>query len=253
MKYFHILIVIFLLAGCATTKNHEKGKTPRDKVLALIEAAQASMIERDPIGALQYMKAAEGIEPDFAPIHHTKALAFHMRKDFTAALQSMKKCVQLDPDNPYSNNSLGKMLLDASQSKEAEKYLLFAANDHTFRESFKAKTNLGILYYRQGDLKKADHYFDKATSDDPVSACIAYYYRGHIAMKTGKLPSAVSYYERASKKMCAGFTDAHYALGLAYERNQQGDLAKKKYLEIKQNFPESASAEQALQRLKVLR
>lgn len=253
MKHFIVLTLFILMAGCATNKKTANNKTPHDRVVALIEAAQAALIEKDPIGALQFLKSAEEAEPGFAPIYHTRAMAFHMRKDFTKAIEEMKKCVELDPSNSYSNNSLGKMLMDAGKGAEAEKYLLKAAQDPTFRESFKAKTSLGILHYRLGNLAQADVYLEKATDDDPVNSCIAYYYRGHIALKKDKLKTAQDFYARASKKFCAGFPDAHYALGLVFEKSRQVDAARKKYLEIKQNFPESAQSEQAMERLKLMR
>ena len=51
-----------------------------------------------------------------------------------------------------------------------------------FREAYKAarKLNLGILYYRQNDLKKSREYFEAAILDSPSLSCVAYYYRGHF-------------------------------------------------------------------------
>ena len=218
----------------------------------MVEAANASMIEGDPIGALQFLKSAEDLDPSLASIYHAKALAFNMRKDLPQALKEMKKAVDLDPKSSAANNTYGKLLLDAGKYAEAETYLKRAAEDPTFRESFKARTSLGMLYYRQNKLDLADSQLERASFDDPNNSCIAYYYRGHVAMKRGQNADAVKFYERATQKLCAGFADAHFALGVAYEREKKWDEARKKYLEVKQNFSESKAAEQAMQRLSKL-
>ncbi len=218
----------------------------------MVEAANAAMIEGDPIGALQFLKSAEDLDSSLPSIYHAKALAFNMRKDLPQALIEMKKSVDLDPKSSAANNTYGKLLLDAGKYSEAEAYLKKAAEDPTFRESFKARTSLGMLYYRENKLDQADSQLEKASFDDPNNSCIAYYYRGHVAMKRGQNPEAIKYYERATQKLCAGFADAHFALGVAYEREKKWDEARKKYLEVKQNFSESKAAEQAMKRLSKL-
>lgn len=251
-----ILIPLFLFGSCAsspqTPQTEEIKGTPREKAAILVEAANGSMIEKDPIGALQHLKVAESYDPKYAPIYHAKALAFHMRKDYARALAEMKIAVDLDPTNSYANNTYGKLLMDANRIAEAEKYLKKAASDSTFRESYKSNTSLGILSYRKDKMDEASNYLDKAITDNPGNACIAYYYKGHIALKRSDLSSAVRFYERASTKLCSAFPDAHLALGMALERDRKNDLARKKYLEVQQNFPETKAAVTAQDRLKKL-
>lgn len=246
-----LLSTVFLtLAGCSSAGKPASKLSDRQRALYLVEAARGSLIESDPIGALQYLKAAEQADPETPEIYHVQALAFEMRKERGLALESMAKCVRLEPNNSSSNNTYGKLLLDAGRNAEAETYLKKAASDQTFREAYKAKTSLGMLYYRQGQTALADQFLERATNDDPINACIAYYYRGHIAMKSGRLQQATGFYEKASTKHCAGFADAHLALGISYERNQRYDLARKKFVEVQQNFPSTPLSDQAMQRLK---
>ncbi len=227
-------------------------KPPRERAQLLIEAANGSLMENDPIGALQFLQQAEDLDPKYAPIYHAKALAYTVRKDFPTALKEMKKSVDLDPENPYALNTYGKFLMDAGRGDEAEVPLLKAGNNPTFRESYKANSSLGILYYRRGEIEKADGRFQKAINDDAANACIAYYYRGHILVRKNQIPEAEKLYERATQKQCAAFADAHLALGMMYERQGKYDEARKKYLELKQNFPEAKASESAMERLKKL-
>ncbi len=251
-----LLIPLFLFGSCSSTpktsSTEEIKGTPREKAAILVEAANGSMIEKDPIGALQYLKTAEGYDPNYAPIYHAKALAFHMRKDYARALTEMKHSVELDPNNSYANNTYGKLLMDANRIPEAQKFLRKAASDSTFREAYKANTSLGIIAYREGKLEEATMVFDKAITDNPANACIALYYKGHIALKRNELSAATKFYEKASTKLCSAFPDAHLALGMALEREKKNDLARKKYLEFQQNFPETKAALTAQDRLRKL-
>lgn len=243
------------VAGCATAPEQhpldgKPVKSPRERAQLLIEAANGSLIESDPIGSLQYLEQAEKLDPKYAPIYHAKALAYAYRKDFPAALREMKHSVDLDPENPYALNTYGKFLLDAGRLEEAEPPLKKAGDNPTFRESFKANTNLGILYYRKNEFERADARFMKAINDDPTNSCIAYYYRGHLEVRKNDIPGAAKLYERATQKQCAAFADAHLAVGLMDEREGKLDDARKKYLEIRQNFPDSKASDAAMERLK---
>jgi type IV pilus assembly protein PilF len=250
-----LTFLLFVLAGCAsTTGPHPLDgtpvKSPRERAQLLIEASSGSLMEGDPIGALQFLARAEKLDPQYAPIYHAKALAYAYRKDFPAALREMKKSIDLDPENPYALNTYGKFLLDSGRLAEAEPLLKKAGDNPVFRESYKANTNLGILYYRKKEFDLANQRFQKAINDDPTNSCIAYYYIGHLYVHKNQIPEAAKYYERATQKQCAAFADAHLAVGMMDERQGKYDDARKKYLEIRQNFPESKAAGSAMERLK---
>lgn len=250
-----ILAFSLLVAGCASSGGPRPldgtpAKSPRERAQLLIEASNGSLMEGDPIGALQFLARAEELDAKYPPIYHAKALAYAYRKDFPSALREMKKSVDLDPENPYALNTYGKFLLDAGRLDEAEPFLAKSGDNPTFRESFKANTNLGILHYRKGDFDRADQRFTKAINDDPTNACIAYYYRGHLAVRKGQIPEAARLYERATQKQCAAFADAHLAVGMMDEREGKLEEARKKYLEIRQNFPDSKASDAAMERLK---
>lgn len=250
-----VLLSVLLAVGCGSASKRDDDaptKTPRERAQLLIEAANGSMMEGDPIGALQFLSRAEALDPKYAPIYHAKALAFSVRKDFNQALSEMKKSVDLDPENPFALNTYGKFLLDAGRLDEAEGPLAKAAANPLFRESYKANTNLGILYYRKNDMERADQRFQRAINDDAANSCIAYYYRGHLFVRKNNLAEAEKLYQRATQKQCAAFADAHLAVGMMFERQAKHEEARKKYLELKQNFPESKATETAMERLKKL-
>lgn len=243
-----------LIVGCSSPARQPLDgtpiKSPRERAQLLIEASNGSLLEGDPIGALQFLARAEALDAKYAPIYHAKALAYAYRKDFPSALREMKHSVDLDPENPFALNTYGKFLLDGGRLDEAEAPLRKAGDNPTFRESFKANTNLGILYYRRNEFDRAAERFQRAINDDPQNSCIAYYYQGHLQARKNQVVEAAKLYERATQKQCAAFSDAHLAVGLMHERQGKLDDARKKYLEIRQNFPDSKASETAMDRLK---
>ena len=218
----------------------------------LVDIGNGALLEGDPIGALQSLNQAETQDHQLPELHHSKALAYYARKDLASAVQSAKKAIEIKPNYSDANNTLGKLLLDLGKDQEAMAPLTLAANDPTYRESYKAWTNLGILKFNRGEYVQSEFYFSRAILDSPLQACIAYYYRGQIKTKELKLNDAIQDYTQATKKLCARFGDARLALGTALQKNRQYDDARKTFLEIQKLYPNTKLAEQALDYLKYL-
>lgn len=244
------LLIAVSLSACAT--NSAEKLSDHDRALTLIQAADGALVEKDPTGALQYLKEAERFDPDIAELYHSQALSYYQKNDLESAIISARKAIGLKPDYSEASNTLGRYLLEKGDLKEAETYLLRAANDPLYRESFRPLTNLGILFYRKDDLKNAERYLNRAISTNSDFSCIAYYYRGHIRIKEGKVRDAIEDYEKSVKKLCGGYGDAHYALGVALEKNRQYDKARKKFMEIQERYPGSALSKKATDHLRYI-
>lgn len=101
----------------------------------------------------------------------------------TEAIDSYKKCVELDPTH-------------------AAAYI-----------------NLGTLYYNRHDYPQAEHYYRKAIEVDSRYA-LAYFDLGNVLDETGRLPDAVKAYQ-AAISLAPTYADAHYNLALALEKARQ--------------------------------
>ena len=99
------------------------------------------------------------------------------------AIDSYKKCVELDP--------------------------LHAA----------AYINLGTLFYNRHDYQQAERFYRKAIEVDPRYA-LAYFDLGNVLDETGRLPDAIRAYESAIS-LAPTYADAHYNLALALEKARQ--------------------------------
>lgn len=246
-----ILTMVSIL-GCSTGGDKKKKPTPTEKAYLLLDIANTALLDGDATGALGYLMEAEALDSDIAEVHHSKALAFFSKRDTETAIHSAKRAVELNPDYSSAHNTLGKLLLDERRYSEAELHLRKATSNPLYREAYKSRTSLGILYYNRGQYVEAKEQFDKAIIDNPILSCVAHYYRGHIFVKRNEFKKAIRDYDRATRRLCGNYPDAHLALGIAYARKKDYTLAKKKFLEIRDMFPDSAVAEQAMERLRYL-
>ena len=238
------------LVGCAT--GEKKPVSTAEKANLFLMIANGSLLEGDPTAALASVMEAEALDPENAAVFHTKALAFFAKKDMDQAIAAARKAVELAPNFSEAQNTLGKLLMDQNENDEAEKHFLIALKNPLYRESFKPATSLGILKYRKGDLASAETFLNKAIQESPVNACVAHYYQGHISLQKGNIEKSIKDYEKASKRLCAGFAEAQFAIGVAYARNKQYEKAREKFLEVKNLYPDSKVAEQAVERLRYI-
>lgn len=250
---FHcILCLCVVLTGCASPTPEKKEITPREKARLLTEVANGALLEGDPTGALQNLAIAEKTDASLPELYHTRALAFYMKHDLGEALRNARKAVALKPEYLEANNTLGKILVDLGRYQEAIGPLEIAAYSPVYRDAYKAFTNLGIAKDKQGNISEAEIYYSRAIQESPGLACQAYYLRGNIELKTSRTREAISDYDRSTKKLCAYFGEGRLALGIAYEKNKQFQLARKTFLEIQKLYPHTQLADQALGRLKGL-
>jgi len=243
--------ILGLLAGCASTSD-KKTLSAEEQADFYLQIANGALYEGDPTGALQALIKAEELNPKLPELYHSRSLALLAKGDADGALAAVRKALQMKPNYASACSTMGKLLIDRGKYDEAAKYLSLAAEDHLYRDSHKPLTSLGIIAYRRNQFDTAKKYFDRAILAAPQRACVAYYYRGHLALKKSDYRNATLDYTSATKKSCTGFVDAQMALGLTYEHSGAFDKARKQYLSIQDNFPKSPAAEQAVIRLRNL-
>lgn len=255
-RFPELILALAALALALTAGGCSAPGTPlrsdKERALAYLNSANAFLMDGDPTTALEQALLAEKCDPSIAQVHHTMALIYVEKHYPAKALAEARRAVELDPTDPAASNTLGKLLMDAGKPDEAIKPLTASAENPLYHESYKPWTNLGILYYRRTQLARASQCLNRAIEASPQLACIAYYYRGHIDLQKGLLKGAIMDYDRATRGFCAGFAEAHLALGIAYERNRSFDKARQVYLDIEDRFATSPVAEQAMRHLRKL-
>jgi len=110
-----------------------------------------------------------------------------------------------------------------------------------------ALTNLGNIYYHQGELEQAKACYQRSVSFDP-NHLAANFNLGNIMEEEGSLLQAIFYYKKALSTDPL-FADAHFNLGLVYERLQLKKRARahwKEFIKLKPHSEEAALARKFL-------
>jgi len=234
--------------ACATLSKSSRSQ----QASQWVGVAATALEEGDVSGALQALQTAEELNANDPQIHHVRALAFLKRNDLPTALQSARLSFSLAPSDSTIRTTLGKLLMDAGKNDEAEKTLLPAAKDTLYRDSYRARTNLAIIYQRRGEMTLAREQLDRAVNEAPTQACHAYFLRSQIELKAGRIRQALKDLGNATSRICASFAEAHLAVGVALTRDRQFDRARSKFLEVSQRFKGTEFADKALENLRYL-
>ena len=110
-----------------------------------------------------------------------------------------------------------------------------------------ALTNLGNIYYQQGNVERAKECYQKSVLFDP-NHLAANFNLGNILEEEGSLLPAISYYEKALSSDPL-FADAHFNLVLVYEKLHLKKRARphwKRFIELRPGSEEASLAKKFL-------
>jgi tetratricopeptide (TPR) repeat protein len=138
--------------------------------LALIESNLAKIAElrNDKKLALQYYQHASEVDPTFPKIWINLGFLQYDLKQYESAIDSLKRSVELNPDDIEGYLGLGEVYRMGLQDyKNAEAILLQGMEVN--EESAEILGSLALVYVDQGNLRKAEKYLDLAEEADPDS------------------------------------------------------------------------------------
>lgn len=183
--------------------------------------------------------------PDAIVLAHVAlgALKVH-RGDRVGAVKEYARAVRRSGTlGPYALVLLADTLTDLGRYDEAQgAYARALAADE---DNLRARTGLGYLLYRRGDLKRADAEFARAAAQarkgDARNAAEPLFYRGVVAEEEGRLRNALYYYGKAIEAD-ERTADYHLARAALCERMGHPERALRSYLDAARYDPGDALA-----------
>ena len=117
--------------------------------------------------------------------------------DFTAAADSFRRALELDPENPYAYRMFGYALMTLGDMPAAEQ----AARRSVELASTDAKSLilLATICYRLGHIGEAESYFKAAITSDPIPS-EPYYNLALLCSRDRRLEDARNYYQQALER-----------------------------------------------------
>jgi tetratricopeptide (TPR) repeat protein len=139
--------------------------------LALIESNLAKIAElrEDTEQALQHYQHAAEVDPTFPKIWINLGFLQYDLEQYDAAIESLKRSVELQPDDIEGYLGLGEVYRNGLQDyKNAEEILLKGMEVN--EESADILGSLAMVYIDQSNLRKAEKYLELAEEASPESS-----------------------------------------------------------------------------------
>jgi cytochrome c-type biogenesis protein CcmH/NrfG len=204
--------------------------------------------------------AVRGVEMHKTNIEAVEVLAqvyensgMYVADSLKLAEDSYKKALALDPRNPDFFLKLGQIKIaeGARKEDEEEKKRLFGEAKEFFQKAIDEKNNFAPGYYQLGLIEDALGESDQAIENmtkaaqlDPKSldylASLGNMYR--IRAKNDDLKVAQEIFKIILQKENNNI-NAHFYLGMAYEKDKNKEAAKEEYRTVISSLPEEESAE----------
>jgi type IV pilus assembly protein PilF len=242
-------LAALLLSGCATGPR-QPSKEQLGKVF--LQNGTEALYVGNFSDALSSLSQAVLYLPDSTQAWNNLGLAYAARQETPKAIDAWKHALKIDPRFSDARNNLGAMYLAQNKLKEAEKELTIVAEDSVYANLFQTHFNLGLLYLKQNKNLQAEQQLLLSVQNNEQN-CAGWFQLGVMHKRQGDTARATQELKKSIGGTCFKNPEAHYELADMYLKSDQVPLAKAKYLELIQFFPETDFARQAEQHLSLLR
>jgi len=200
--------------------------------------------------ALRYFKAAEARRPKDPQLLYEIAIAYNRRGFRDQAKAYLEKALAVQPDYAEASNALGALLAEEGKFEEARRAFEKALNNPYYETPQLAAYNLGSLFFRMGNYREAQKYYQQALDLSPN------YADAHLGLaKTlealGDYAKAIDEYKE-TLQYDPDSVQANFGYGrLLYQRGDY--VAAKYYLErVTKLAPDTPMAKAATDYLNIL-
>lgn len=117
--------------------------------------------------ALDEVKQAIAINPDFADAYGVRGLIYSQLGEVQLADESFQRALRLSPNNPEFSNNYGSFLCSNGRGPEALRYFDAAIKNPAYQSPFNAMLNAGSCSLRLKQVDAAERYLLDALRVEP--------------------------------------------------------------------------------------
>ncbi len=124
--------------------------------------------------ALDELKEALRLDPDYADAHNVQALVYTELHENVKAEQEFRRALEIEPANSDLNNNYGWYLCQNGREKESLAFFENALKNPLYRQPAKPLQNAGVCSLKVGNRDQAEDYFRRSFELDPTGTVSAY-------------------------------------------------------------------------------
>lgn len=249
MKRIIAFLLLLVVAGCATGRDQQFGKS--DPGAYHYQMGLGYLGEHNFTGALVELTEAEKFDPDNPELLYNLGLAYIGKKRPDLAEQRLQRALILKPNYTKARNDLGVAYLEMKRWDNAIQQFKVVKDDLFYEDSENAIINLGLAYLGKGDYPKALEELRSVAATNPRNPIIRLSL-GRVWFAMDRTEQAIGEYKKALE-IFHDYGDAHYYLGLAYLKLNNVDAARASFKETVRIIPETERGRSALEYLELLK
>jgi len=244
MKVFKLVLIVAMLAGCASSGGGSAG-TPqlspsRAQAIAKIHTElAASYYERSQYSvALQEIGVALQVDSEYAPAFNVRALIRMALREDEQADADFRRSIYLDSTNSETRNNYGWFLCQHGRVKDSLNQFQEALKNPLYPTPETAYANLGVCSKKAGLMKEAENNLQRALILRPGMSA-ALFGLADWSYDSGDYAGAKSYFLRFSQD-APDLTAEQLWLAVRIERKMHDRNSEASYaLQLRKRFPDA--------------
>ena len=184
--------------------------------------------------AIQYLKRAIELKPDYVEAHWRLGLAHLHKKDYTEAAKAILEAFKYDPKDLQAHLALASVYKDQKNYAEAIRYLKQATG--VAPKDFRPYKELAKIYEEQKKNDDAIQSYEEAvkllSANDQRYSWIRNVYLGRIERLRGHYAEAIAYFQKLPQPPTELPGQTLYDIGLTYVAAQNKKAALEQYQQL---------------------
>lgn len=207
--------------------SHTSPMKNRQQAEAIRELGEAYMAEGNYTMALRELLRAEQLDPDDPYLQNSLGLTYMARGRHQTAVSHFKRAVALNPNYAPAKNNLGSAYVALEDWDNAIECFNDVKDDLLYATPYFPLSNLGYVYYRKGEYETARAYYREALEMERRFPR-ALHGLGLVSLATGNVDEAIRRFEEAIEVVPSA-AEIHMDIGRAYEQKHEYSKALNAY------------------------
>jgi type IV pilus biogenesis/stability protein PilW len=225
VRILHVFFLFFIIhvVSCATTPNAENIKNAE----VHNKLAESYLNKSQFNEAFVELQKALKLNPENkVTLNYLGYVSTQFGKN-NDAITYYKQAISVDPDYSEAHNNLGVVYAEIEEWDNAIASFKSALKNPVYRTPVMAYSNMGYVFYRKGEFRKAADSFEEALIRNPISPRTLYLL-GLVYIELDNDYEAIENFSKAVGIM-PEYIDAHWELANAYLRAGNSDSALKHF------------------------
>ena len=228
------LSLSFVLIGCAAPARYD-----RERATLHAQIGTGFLAKGQYPQAMTELLQAEKLNPEDPQIQNALGLSYYVRGRWPAAEARYRAALKLAPDYSEAKGNLARLYIDTGRVTEAITLLHEVEADLTYQNQDKTFAQLGMAYFANGQMPKAQEYLVRSLQINRDNCTAASYYGRTLQELKRWSQSAVALDQAVEYCRTIKFEDPLYYSAMSYFSLGNHEKSRARLEELLKDYPQS--------------